>query len=83
MTESVVWNEKPLTIGSGGGTSGRATASEGRPGSNPGFFSAQNCCQSIFTGCRAFPITYHRALLSSFTNVKISSQQFCKKKEEK
>ena len=45
--------------GSGGGTSGRAMAfCLGRPGSNPGsdfgFFSVQNCCQSILTGCRAF-----------------------------
>ena len=45
--------------GSGGGTSGRAMAfCLGRPGSNPGsdfgFFSVQNCCQSILTGCWAF-----------------------------
>ena len=48
------------SLGSGGGsTSGRAMAfCQGRPGSNPGtdlgFFSVQNCCQSILTGCQAF-----------------------------
>ena len=42
--------------GSGVGTSGRAMGfCLGRPGLNPrtglGFFSIQNCCQSILTGC--------------------------------
>ena len=48
-----------LELGSGGGTSGRGMAfCLGRPGSNPGtdfgFFSSQNCCQSVLTGCWAF-----------------------------
>ena len=43
----------------GGGTTGRAMVfCLGRPGLNPrsgfGFFSFQNCCQSILSGCRAF-----------------------------
>ena len=40
--------------GSGGGTSGRAMAFCLNPGSDFGFFSVQNCCQSILTGCGAF-----------------------------
>ena len=54
------------STGNGGGTSGRAMAfCLGRPGSNPGsdfgFFSVQNCCQSILTGCWAFSnnLSYH------------------------
>ena len=50
---------KETVRGSGGGTSGRALAfCLGRPGSNPrtdfGFFSGQNYCLSILTGCPAF-----------------------------
>ena len=48
-----------FTQGSGGGTSGRAMAfCLGKLGSNPGsdlgFFTVQNCCQSILTVCQAF-----------------------------